>query len=214
MADIDRIEAQAAEERARLQLALGELRQRSGSLSAMTHLGGIAQAGGRVLGRKTVDAARRNPLAFGVLGLGLGLLVTGTGARRGKVEKRLADAGEEFTAAQLRAARDAGLEGLPAAARLRVLEARDDAIHAQVRLEARATRVARRSGTGRALTIGALALGAGAAAVALLSGRGRRDKDATLWAERDARIAEAATLYEEEFGRLNGAAVRAAATRR
>ncbi|MGP6087407.1 hypothetical protein [Antarctobacter jejuensis] len=213
MADIDRIEAQAAEERARLQLALGGLRKNSSALPIVTHVSGIAQAGGRVLGRKTVDAARRNPVAFGVLGLGLGLLVTGTGARRGKAQARRADAGAEYTAAQLRAARDAGLEGLPASARLRVLEARNEAIRTQEKLEARALRSSRRSGMTRTLTIGALALGAGAVAVGLMSGRGRRKTDAALLAERDARIAEAATLYEQEYDQLHRAAPRAVSTR-
>lgn len=194
MADIDHFETRAAQERARLQLALGELRARSTTASVLPQISALAQAGGKALGRRTMIAARRNPLAFGLVGVGLGLMVTGTGARKG-AQARHAEAGTVPTAAEMRAARTAGLEDLPAEDRLRVIAARDEAIAAQERLESRAVGAARKGSGVKALTVGALVLGAGAAVVALLPGRRGRDKD--LWDDRDRRMADAAAAYAE-----------------
>ncbi|MEY1556380.1 DUF3619 family protein [Yoonia sp. R2331] len=104
------------------------------------------------------------------------------------------------SASRLRKTLDAGLDQLPKPAKRRVVAARKSALAAQEAVEKRAKRVARQTSGfihEQPLTAGAIALGFGVLAGTLLP-RTRRE-DAALGAQRDALMADARDVLEEEL---------------
>ena len=81
MAEIEELEMRAAEDRARLKIALEALggSTRSGAVTAP--LAGVAQHQAGKITRGAIGAARRNPGAAALIGIGLGLFVSGKGGR-------------------------------------------------------------------------------------------------------------------------------------
>ncbi|MBY6112934.1 hypothetical protein KUW09_06665 [Mameliella alba] len=124
MAEIEELEMRAAEDRARLKIALGALSDSTRGASLTTPLTGLAQAQAGRLSRGAMGAARRNPAAAALVGLGAGLFATGAGKRSDDDQDTPEDGGR-----------------------------------------------------GKMLTIGALALGAGALAAALLPRKPEGDAD-------------------------------------
>jgi len=102
-------------------------------------------------------------------------------------------------ASKLKAALNAGLDHLPAKARNRVVEARKAAIAAQETVERKARRATRKTKGfvhEQPLTVGALAVGFGILAGALLPGTRREDE--MLGKRRDTLMADARKALEEE----------------
>jgi len=106
-------------------------------------------------------------------------------------------------ASKMRAALESGLEKLPSKARQRVIKARLAAISAQESIERQTRRTARQTKGfvyEQPLTAGALALGFGVVAAALLPGT--RREDALMGRRRDALLADARNALEEEMLKL------------
>ncbi|WP_323771468.1 hypothetical protein [Antarctobacter sp.] len=87
MAEIEYLEMRAAEERARLKIALEALggSTRGGAVAAP--LAGVAQHQAGRIARGAFGAARHNPGAAALIGIGLGLFASGKG-RRGNSDAR------------------------------------------------------------------------------------------------------------------------------
>ena len=81
MAEIEKLEMRAAEDRARLKIALEALGSSTSKCAIAAPLTGAAMGQAGRLGRGAVGAAGRNPTAAALIGLGVGLFATGTGAR-------------------------------------------------------------------------------------------------------------------------------------
>lgn len=111
-------------------------------------------------------------------------------------------------ASKLKAALNSGLEQLPPKARMRVVRAREAVISAQESVE-RQTKDAKRKTSGfireQPLAAGALAVGFGILAGALLPGT--RREDALLGARRDALMADARRALDEELVKAEAALV-------
>ncbi|EEX10199.1 conserved hypothetical protein [Ruegeria lacuscaerulensis ITI-1157] len=111
------------------------------------------------------------------------------------------------SASALSAALDRGLDKLPPKARARVIEARKAAIGAQHAVEKRARKVAKASQTfvhDQPLAAGALALGVGMLAGALLPNT--RKEDELLGHRRDQLMRHAQNVLNEELDKLHAAA--------
>ena len=114
---------------------------------------------------------------------------------------------EKLSASWMRAAMNSGLDKLSPGARKRVLRARKAALRAQERVEAQAARIARRSrmfAKEQPLAMGAVALGLGALAGALLPPT--RQEDAMLGKRRDALMEAAQEALRTEIQRVENAA--------
>jgi ElaB/YqjD/DUF883 family membrane-anchored ribosome-binding protein len=177
MADYREIEKKAAAERQALAASLDEL---SGVMSAenlQTHAGQLVESYGGDIGRQAWGAAKQNPAAFALVGVGISLMLTGTGTRAetrasqstrvpskdayAGFDERVAAAETEMKqevagmseqdatprAAWLRAKLNDGLDALPTAARERVLSSREAVLDAQEKIEARARATAAKSQT-------------------------------------------------------------------
>ncbi|MEL6585119.1 MAG: hypothetical protein AAFY65_11445 [Pseudomonadota bacterium] len=235
MPDVPKIEAQVARDRAALSRSLDALTDAADPERASAQISAMAQSYGGEIGRQTWDAARQNPAAFALVGAGIGLLLTGTGKRPDQgtatptavpphqamegFDARVAEADttlkQEMTgmsdvslsASRMRAAMDHGLDKLPRHARKRVLQARQTALQAQERVEAKAAKLARRSRTfmdEQPLAVGALALGLGALVGAMLPSTKREDE--LLGAHRDAMMRSAQDALQEELHKAHAAA--------
>ncbi|WP_417210692.1 hypothetical protein [Antarctobacter sp.] len=81
MAEIEYLEMRAAEERARLKIALEALEGSTRRGAVAAPLAGVAQHQAGRIARGAFGAARHNPGAAALIGLGLGLFASGKGAR-------------------------------------------------------------------------------------------------------------------------------------
>lgn len=87
MAEIEELEMRAAEDRARLKIALEALGGSTSKSAIAAPLTGAAMGQAGRLGRGAVGAASRNPTAAALIGLGVSLFATGRGARASTVAK-------------------------------------------------------------------------------------------------------------------------------
>ncbi len=231
MADLDNLEARVAQDRAALAASFDRLSDTFSSERIADEIYHTVQGYGGEIGGQAMRVAKQNPAAFVLVGAGLALLVSGAGRREDvpalrstasvamkgfdkRVEKadaamRAEMTGTEYSpsALKLRAAMDRGLDKLPSSAKKRVLEARSAAVDAQQRVEANARKAAKRAKRAHnehPLVTGALAFGIGAITVALLPST--RHEDEVLGAKRDALMAEAQRVLEEEMASLRNTA--------
>lgn len=235
MPDFDALEKEVQQDRERLAASLDKLSHTIAPDNVKTQIAAAAESYGGEIGRQAWTAARENPAAFALVGVGLGLLLTGTGTRPERPDQlerpptqdpafadfdaRVAvadtDMKKEMTgmtdttsrAARLRAALDKGLDKLPAGSRERVVKARKAALRAQEKLESQAERVARKSRT--FAHDQPLAVGALALGVGALVGAllpGTRREDELLGAQRDALMEDARRVLSEEMEKLHDAA--------
>lgn len=231
MSDLDALEARVQSDRDALAASLASL---SGALSPQALSDDVKETiTGRSgeIGQQAIAAAKRNPLASGLLGAGLILALTGTGrgsrqnsdtlqpstASAGKAPPSASGEPAADTAGRarrtgapsaehLRANINRNLGDLPPKSRARVLAARQAAIAAQEKLEARSTK--RKTTMPRIyethpLGAAAVAFGVGAIAAALLPKKRREDEHPT--AHRDACMAEARRAMSEERTKLRTA---------
>ncbi len=229
MSKIDQISHEVDEERARFAQSLGALASSIRPERLVDEATHAASSIGNDLTQKAWSTLRDNPAGGILVSLGLGLLASGQTARTGPgrrpqpimknpndalvgFDERVAEADAEMRsqmngqlentqqAAHMRAALDRGLDKLPPKARQRVIKARRAAIGIQEEVEKQARRAARKTSgfvQDQPLTAGAIALGFGVIAGALLPSTRREDE--LLGARRDALMAEARSVLEEEL---------------
>ncbi|QBF33999.1 hypothetical protein [Thalassococcus sp. S3] len=235
MREIQDIETQVERDRAALGQSLNMLTEVTRPDRASADISNIAHEYGGEIGRQAWHAAQNNPAAFALVGAGIGLLLTGTGARASKpaptrtavppkqsmigFDDRVASADaaikkemsgmtqEKYSASQLRKAMDKGLESLPAPARKRVLQTRRAAVEAQERVEASVAKLSSRSKT--FMDDQPLAVGAVAFGLGALIGAllpSTRREDALLGERRDALMRAAEATLREEMNKAHAAA--------
>lgn len=198
MADLRNLEQEIAAERASLGKSLDALTETLAPENLRTHAATLVQTYGNDIGAQAFDAARRNPAGIALVGVGIALLLTGTGTRsnvavragtdtvpapeeamvgfdaRVAAADKMINANEgasmlnEPTAKGLRDRIEDGLDALPPKARMRVREARQAAVNAQEKVEDQARRVARASSA--TLQSQPLAVGAVALGIGALLG--------------------------------------------
>jgi len=233
MSDLNDIEGQISEDRAKLSGTLDQLSATLDPNRLTSNVTSSIEEYGGEIGRQAMTAAKQNPVAFALLAAGVGLLLTGTGTeRRSSAPRRqkandpeeamdgfdarvtAADAASKAniasddrpSASWLKAHLESGLEALPASARRRVIKTRKAAIAAQERVEEKAARLARNTRTFHSkqpLAVGGLALGVGALVGALLPNTRREDE--WLGDHRDQLVAKAHRALEKEKAALKGA---------
>lgn len=177
MSDYKTIERDAARERQKLAASLNALSSAISPENIQEHAAAMAKTYGGDIGRQAWDTAKQNPAAFALVGVGISLLLTGTGSRPETrhasttlvpVEKasvgfdaRVAAADHEIKrketgmieqdtaprAEWLREKLKDGLETLPLSAQERVISARQTVLQAQEKVEAQARAAAQKSQT-------------------------------------------------------------------
>lgn len=177
MSDYRRIELEAARDREKLAASLDALTNAVDPENVKSQAAALAETYGGDIGRQAWDAARQNPAAFALVGVGIGLLLTRTGSRpeRQPPKTHLVPTGEAYVgfdervaatdeetkeeitgmsehdtaprAAWLRAKLNDGLESLSPEASIRVIEAREAVLSAQEKVEAKARATAEKSQT-------------------------------------------------------------------
>lgn len=177
MSDYSSMKREAAGERQKLAASLDALSSAISPENIQSHVTVMAEQYGGDIGRQVWGAAKQNPAAFALVGVGIGLLLTGTGsrpeARRPQrtlvptekayvgFDARVAAATDEINeketgmieqdtsprAAWLRAKLNDGLDALSPAARERVISAREAVLDAQDKVEAQTRAAARKSQT-------------------------------------------------------------------
>ncbi len=177
MSDYSSLEKDAAGERQKLASSLDALSSAISPENLSTHATQLAEQYGGDIGRQAWGAAKQNPAAFALVGVGIGLLLTGTGSRPetrapkptlvptekayvgfdARVAAADAELNEKETAmidqdtapraAWLREKLHDGLDALPQSAKDRVIASRKAALDAQERVEAHARAVAQKSQT-------------------------------------------------------------------
>ncbi|KIC17366.1 hypothetical protein [Leisingera sp. ANG-DT] len=231
MPEIDNLEKKVDADRRKLAASLSGVTDMLAPQSVTKQLKATAHGYGGQLSQQAVAAAKRNPAALVLTGAGLALMFAGTGRRPTSpvanptavpledsfagFDNRVAAADaamkkemtgmskESFRSTNMRETLNAGLDGLPEAARKRVLNARGAALQAQEKLEAHASKAAARGQTffeENPLAAGAIALGLGALIGALLPSTRREDE--VLGAHRDALAAKAEKALRDEMDKL------------
>ncbi|SNS52585.1 hypothetical protein [Antarctobacter heliothermus] len=94
MAEIEELEMRAAEDRARLKIALEALGGSTRGSAVTGPLAGVAQHQAGRITRGALGAARRNPGAAALIGIGVALFATGSG--RGKDDGQAASSSSGF----------------------------------------------------------------------------------------------------------------------
>tara|TARA_R100000750_G_scaffold32849_3_gene21035 strand:- start:3745 stop:4110 length:366 start_codon:yes stop_codon:yes gene_type:complete len=84
VAEIEELEMRAAEDRARLKIALEALGGSTRGSAVTGPLAGVAQHQAGKITRGALGAAVRNPGAAALIGVGIALFATGAGGSRGK----------------------------------------------------------------------------------------------------------------------------------
>ncbi len=184
---------------------------------------------GGELGQHAWATAKRNPAALALVGAGIALAVSGTGAdaKTGpsttykakadpSFDERVARADKQIqketypmkdraiSAAKMHTALEQGLDGLPPAARKRVVVARKAAIGIQQKIETQSKMAAKAASTfayQQPLATGALAFGFGALLAAMLPGT--RQENNVLGAKRDALMSKAHDMLQSEIAKVN-----------
>ncbi|MFZ7093893.1 hypothetical protein [Primorskyibacter sp. 2E233] len=209
--EIDELERDATRQRAKV----NELFQRLSDTANPARAGQDAMQTGADWAQDAASAAalaaKAHPAALALIGAGAALLLSQS-AKRDQPEPEPAPmaptaADTSPDARSLELAMESGLEPLPDGARGRVLAARQKALDAQRALEKHAAQLgetAKRSHTDHPLITGALALGFGAVAGALLPST--RKEGALLGARRDAALREAEAMLHREISALQARA--------
>ena len=225
MPDLNEIERDVAAQRQSFAASFNALSAALDGENVKQHIAALAEQYGGDIGRQAWGAAKKNPAAFALMGAGLAMMLSGTGARPeakppesstadpeeatwgmdeedaradAKVNAQAATSPPDISprAASLRARLNDGLEALPKAAQTRVLKARKAALAAQEKVESKTTRKSKTALHNQPLAIGAVGLGIGAVIGAFLAPT-RREKE-KLGEHRDALMAKAkATLQDE-----------------
>lgn len=229
MSDLRRIEDSVARDRDALNQTLSVLTDALEPRRVAHELKTQMESYGGELGQQAWSTAKRNPAALALVGAGIALAISGTGARaktdapaRPKTkadlsfEERVARAdkqmqeetypmtGRAISAAKMHSALEQGLDGLPPAARKRVVAARKAAIGMQHKIETqakKATKAASSFANQQPLATGALAFGFGALVAAMLPGTRREDE--ALGAQRDALLSKAHGVLRDEMAKVN-----------
>lgn len=226
---LDTMEHRVARDRAALTQSLDTL----ANTFAPERMSRTAEGYALEMGQQVFGEARKNPAAFALVGAGLALLLSGTGrqsnppAPKPSVPPQDAMAGFDARVAsadaaikrqasgarrpalssrRLRAAVNSGLERLDPATRTEVLKLRHQAIEAQMRIEARASRAMTKAGAAygkQPLAAGAVAFGVGALIATILPNTRREDE--MLGAHRDRLMDAAATLVRDEVASVRQA---------
>ncbi len=232
MPDLKSMQHDVDAERAQLANSLDTLAAAVHPDTVKTHAADLFDRYGSDIGRQAWSAASSNPAAFALVGAGIGLLLTGAGARKAPTVSnnasldpeqaligfdervRAADAemqqqsdavaNQQPRAAWLRTKIEDGLESLSPAARTRVRAAREAAISAQEKVEQQAAAVAAKSKT--AMVQKPLAVGAVAAGLGALVAAvlpATRKEDALMGAHRDAMMAAAKSALNDEMDKAH-----------
>jgi len=179
----------------------------------------IVETYGQDIARQTWAVAKKNPVGVALVGIGLGMLLTGKGGRTAPPDIHSADqdAGlggqvepptpRGLTANRLRAKIDDGLAPLPQTARARVRDARLAAIVAQEDVEKHTSTQNTRAPAGKRFkpaAIGALALGLGTIFAA--RGEAKPSQVSALKIRRDQEMERARGIYRSEINQLYAAA--------
>lgn len=227
MSDLKHIEHSVEAERAQLARSLDALSETVNPSAVAHDVSTAAVDYGSELAGKALHKLRDNPAGGVLVALGLGLMASGSAQRRRQptprmptanapeaalvgMDERIAQAdadmraeyGSQADASSLQQALQSGLDGLPPAAKKRVIKAREAAIAAQRSVEKHSKRAVRKTKSfayEQPLALGALALGFGVIAGSLLPGTRREDE--VLGKRRDALVAAARSTLEEEMAK-------------
>ncbi|MFA8443896.1 DUF3618 domain-containing protein [Yoonia sp.] len=239
MSNIDRISKRVEADRAELAHALDALTETVKPQTVVDELTAAATEIGGAMTNKAWGSLRDNPAGGLLVTLGLGLLASGPPKRPraetqpvatdpdtalagfdARVAKADAEMRAEMTgempdqpdASRMKAALNAGLDHLPPAARKRIIRARKAVMETQESIERKSKRAARKTKGfihTQPITAGALAFGFGVLAAAVLPGT--RREDALLGKRRDALMAEAHDMLEDELRKAKAQAENALA---